>query len=289
MKTYLDCIPCLVRQTLDSVRHATDDSDKHELILRETLRSISEMDLSKSPPAMACRIHRLVRKCLGVDDPYKEMKVKSNELVLGLYPELKARVEHSTNPLETALRLAIAGNIIDVAAKNHMGEINVNESIEHALSNPLNGDVRTFSKAVSEAETILYLADNAGEIVFDRLLIEWLPLGKVTVAVRGLPTINDATMDDAETAGITDLVKVIDNGSDVPGTILDECSETFQRSFDHADLVIAKGQGNYETLNDMDKDIFFLFKVKCPIIAEDIGCHVGSQVLRRSLSATIIS
>ena len=170
-----------------------------------------------------------------------------------------------------------------------MGEINIGESIEYALSNLLNGNLEEFSQAVFRADNILYLADNAGEIVFDRLLIELLPLEKITVAVRGFPTINDATMHDAETAGITKLVRVIDNGSDVPGTILDKCSEAFRYSFDRADLVISKGQGNYETLSEVDKDIFFLLKVKCPIIAKKISCPVGSLVLRRSHNTVMVA
>ena len=129
-----------------------------------------------------------------------------------------------------------------------------------------------------------FLKDNAGEIVFDRLLIERLPPGKVTVAVRGFPVINDATLADAEGAGIHEVAEVIENGSDAPGTILDDCSESFRDRFDKADLVIAKGQGNYETLSEVDKDIYFLLKAKCPVIARDIGCQEGAMILKRSKS-----
>ena len=130
-------------------------------------------------------------------------------------------------------------------------------------------------RRVQETKSILYLADNAGEIVFDRLLIEQLPRDRVTVAVKGGPVINDATREDAEAAGLIDLVEVIDNGSDAPGTILEQCSPSFQRRFAEADLVIAKGQGNYETLNDVPREVFFLLKVKCPVIARDIACDLG--------------
>ena len=282
MKTFFDCIPCFVRQTLDSVRRATDDETVHEQVLREMLSAISEMDLRESPPAMGHKIHRFIRERVGGGDPYREMKDESNRLALELYPALKSRVEGSPNPLETAVRLAIAGNIIDIAVKGGVGRIDVNEAIHHALTSPFDGDMEGFAGAVSRANDILYLADNAGEIVFDRLLLEQLPLGKVTVAVRGAPVINDATMADARVAGITELVDVIDNGSDVPGTILDECSAAFRRRFDEAGLIVAKGQGNYETLSEVKKDVFFLLKAKCPVIASDVGCEVGSLVLRRS-------
>jgi uncharacterized protein with ATP-grasp and redox domains len=281
VRTFFDCVPCFVRQALDSVRRATDDEIVHEEVLRETLRAISEMDLRKSPPAMGQKIHRFIRERVGEFDPYREMKDQSNQLALELYPALKSRIERSADPLETAVRLAIAGNVMDVAVKGDVGQIDVNEAIKDALTGPFDGNVDEFAGAVSAANSILYLADNAGEIVLDRLLIEQLPLEKVTVAVRGAPAINDATMVDARVAGLTELVDVIDNGSDVPGTIISECGEVFRRRYDEAGLVISKGQGNYETLSEENKDVFFMLKVKCPVIARDIGCEVGSLVLRR--------
>ena len=131
----------------------------------------------------------------------------------------------------------------------------------------------------ANAQDILYLADNAGEIVFDRLLIEQLPMQKITVVVKGFPIINDATMEDAVAAGLTEIVSVIDNGSDAPGTILEICSDAFVSRFEQADLIITKGQGNYETLSDIDKNIYFILKAKCPVIASDLGCPIGQMVL----------
>ncbi len=282
MKTYFDCIPCFVRQTLDSARRVTDDEAVHEELLRRVLRAISEMDLRDPPPAMGHKIHRLVREFVGDRDPYLELKDESNRVALELYPELQSRVETSSHPLEMAARLAIAGNIMDVAVKGAEDGFDVSGAVEEAVSGPFDADVDGFAKAISEAESILYLADNAGEIVLDRLLIEQIPVGKVTVAVRGGAVINDATMRDAQAAGLTDLVEVIDNGTDAPGTILNECSQEFRRRFHEAGLVIAKGQGNYETLSETQKDIYFLLKVKCPVIGEDIGAKTGSIILRRS-------
>ena len=113
-------------------------------------------------------------------------------------------------------------------------------------------------------------------------MIEQLPIERVTVAVKGAPVINDATMEDALLAGLPRIVEVIDNGSDAPGTILESCSQTFRGRFEDADLIIAKGQGNYETLSDLDKNIFFILKAKCPVIAVDLGCEVGEMILRKS-------
>jgi len=282
MRTFFDCIPCFVRQALDSVRMVTDDEAVHERLLREVLRAASQMDLRRSPPEMGQYIHRLIRELTGRDDPYREIKDRFNRAALEIYPRLKVRVEHSSDPLETAVRLAIAGNVIDLGVNSHLEERDVREAIDHALNASFDGDVEAFAEAVLRAKDILYLADNAGEIVFDRLLIERLPLEKVTVAVKGFPVINDATMRDAEVAGLTGLVEVVDNGSDAPGTILEDCSEGFRRRFDRAGLILAKGQGNYETLSTAEKDIFFILKAKCPVIARDLGCPVGSPVLGRS-------
>jgi uncharacterized protein with ATP-grasp and redox domains len=282
MKTFVDCIPCLVRQALDSVRLVTDDEAVHKELLRTVLRAISDMDLRQSPPTMGQRIHRLIRTLTGQRDPYKEMKTAHNHLALQIYPTLRTCVEHSEHPLQTAIRLAIAGNVMDMAVNSRLSEGHVHDGIDRALTLPFEGNVQEFSRAISKAERILYLADNAGEIVLDRLLIEQMPMKKLTVVVRGSPVINDATMIDAEAAGISELVEIIDNGSDAPGTVLDDCSEAFQKRFNKADVIIAKGNGNYETLSEVDRDIFFALKVKCSVIARDLSCPVDTLVLRRS-------
>jgi uncharacterized protein with ATP-grasp and redox domains len=183
--------------------------------------------------------------------------------------------------------LAIAGNVIDLGPNSGLTKGQVHDAVLHAMSAPLEGDVEGFSDVVSQANDVLYLGDNAGEIVFDRLLIEQISPEKVTFVVRGAPVSNDATMVDAEATGIAEMVEVIDNGSDAPGTILDDCCEAFRERFEKADLVIAKGQGNYESLSEAEKDVWFLLKAKCPVIARDLRCEVGSMILRRSDWATI--
>lgn len=250
--------------------------------MRKVLAACSELDLGQSPPVMGQRIHRVIREAAGSADPYAEMKERFNHLALGLYSECRGSVERADDPLETALRLAIAGNVIDAAPKSGLSEEDVRRSMLQALTDRLDGDVKEFGRAVADSQNILYLADNAGEIVFDRLLIEQIGTNKVTVAVKGSPVINDATFADAAVAGLVGTVEVIDNGSDAPGTILKDCSEPFRERFVGADLVLAKGQANYETLSETDSDAFFLLKAKCPLIAQDIGCPVGSIVVRRS-------
>jgi uncharacterized protein with ATP-grasp and redox domains len=283
MKTYFDCIPCIIRQALDAIRLINDDKKIHKQILREVLCLASEMDLSESPPVMAQKIHRVIRQLAETDDPYKLLKQRFNAFALKLFPKFQDLVSSSVKSFEAAVRLAIAGNIIDLGVKCSLGLSEAEKIIEKAMAEPFDmTDLKAFQDAADREENILYLADNAGEIVFDKPLLEQIGPSKITFAVKGAPVINDATINDAKEAGITELVEVIDNGDDAPGTILESCSEEFQQRFEEADLIIAKGQGNYETLSDIDKNIFFILRVKCPVIAGHLGCPVGTLLLRKN-------
>ncbi|MCD6389947.1 MAG: DUF89 family protein, partial [Desulfobulbaceae bacterium] len=250
MKTFLDCVPCFVGQALGAARFVTDDESIHEEVLRKVMSNASKMDLSLSPPKIGQEIHRLIRQITGNKDPYRDIKEHSNQLALGVYSKLKERIEDSSDPFETAVRIAIAGNIIDFAKMNDLDDAKIHQAIEDSFTVALSKSaVNDFRNAIDKSKNILYIGDNAGEIVFDRLLLEQLSCEKITFVVRGGPVINDATMDDARTAGLAELVEVIDNGSDVPGTIVETCSEQFRKRFNSADLIISKGQGNYETLS----------------------------------------
>ena len=285
MRTYLDCLPCFVRQTLEAARFVTDDEAVHADVLRQVLRAASEMDMAMAPPAMGQHIHRLIREATGNADPYREVKERFNRLAMGLYPELKRRVAAADDPLEAAVRLAIAGNIIDFGVSATVSEASVGATIDRALRDPLVGAVDGLRHAAAEAEDILYLADNAGEIVFDRVLIETLDAPNLAVGVKSEPVINDATVEDAAAAGLTDRWEIIENGSDAPGTLLETCSAAFRERFMAADLVIAKGQGNYETLSEAPRPVWFILMAKCPVIAGHLGCDVGSLVIREGARA----
>ena len=279
MKTALDCIPCILRQTLDAARLVSDDPAIHSNIMRDTLGMLKEIDFNQSPPAIAQIIHRSIRKQSGINDPYSQLKTKQNQLALEMIPILRDKIKASPDPLLLAARLAIAGNIIDLGVNGDLKLIDIQKAVDQALSEPFVGDAEQFRQAVNRARSILYLADNAGEIAFDSLLIEQLAAERVTLAVRGSPVINDATIEDAKEVGLDKLVKVMNNGSDAPGTILSDCDENFQQLFQQADLIIAKGQGNFETLSEEPVNIFFLFKVKCLMVASLVGQPIGTQIL----------
>jgi uncharacterized protein with ATP-grasp and redox domains len=285
MHTALECIPCFARQALEAARFVTDDAEIHERLLRDVLRAAAEMDFSQCPPVVACQIHRTLGEMTGVADPYRAVKDRFNRMAMDMLPELAAKVEAATDPLGMAVRLAIAGNVIDLGVDGGMTEDLARRAVANVLNEPFDGDVEAFQQATAEAQDILYLADNAGEIVLDRLLIEQLPIERVTLAVRGGPILNDATLQDAQAAGLCDIVEVIDNGSDAPGTVLSDCSDEFRRRFAQSDLVIAKGQGNFETLSDEPNNILFLLKVKCPVIAAHAGLPLGTHALTRTAQA----
>jgi uncharacterized protein with ATP-grasp and redox domains len=181
------------------------------------------------------------------------------------------------------VQLAIAGNVIDFGAYSaaHMTKRDIFHLSQEALSQPVSGDLEKFNRIVHDAERILYIADNAGECFFDSILLDFISPGKVTYAVRGGPILNDATMEDAYAAGIQKKCSVIDTGDNAPGVLLDRCSSEFRNLFDQSDVIIAKGQGNYESLSDgSGKVCIFLLKVKCDVIARDIGHAVGTNVLK---------
>ena len=282
MKISLDCIPCFIRQALDAARLVSEDPNVHEKILREVLCWAGDIDMNQPAPVMGQRIHRRIRELLGNEDPYRRAKDQENRMALKLLPELKTRVAHAAEPLMMALRLAIAGNIIDMGANGHVSEAPIRESIRRVLKTPLTGDPDDFRQAIARAKQILYLTDNAGEIAFDGLLIEQLMPERVVAAVRGAPVINDATLADAQAVGLDRLVKVIDNGSDAPGTVLSDCSREFRQRFERADLILAKGQGNFETLSDEPYPIFFLFQVKCTLISKHVQQPMGTHLLMRA-------
>ena len=284
MKTYLDCLPCFFRQALGAARAATDD----ERIQRQVMDTVAEMipafPLDITPPEIAQQVYRAVYRITKNDDPYREAKKQSNEKALALYPHLKEIVASSDDPLLTACKLAIAGNSIDLGPQ--VDQVDLDSAIESTLHSPLAyDDYAEFKLEIGKAKNILYLLDNAGEIVFDKMLIENIyslnVKAKVTCVVRGKPIINDATMEDAEKIGLNGVVSVISNGSDAPATILAQCAPQVRQLYDSADMIIAKGQGNYESLSDEAANIFFFLRAKCPVVAVPLKVRVGDAILKK--------
>lgn len=281
MLTRLECLPCFLRQTIIALSQDGEISDPlRKEVLNSVLSIMQQADMEKPPAYTTTFIHRVIRNKLG-RDPFESVKRKYNAVAEEICRGLREKVEGSSDPLLTAARLAIAGNVIDFGI---FTSIDIGGSIERALAEIAVDDFDLFKSSVRRARDILYLLDNAGEIVFDRLLIERLRAsGKnVTAVVKGSPVLNDVTMKDAVETGLGDICRVIDNGSDCVGTILQWTSAQFREEFLSTDLVISKGQGNFETLSGNQKEVFFLFQAKCSVVSKELDLSPGSMLLRRS-------
>ncbi len=242
----------------------------------------------KTAPEYAEFIFHEFRKLTGIDDPYKDIKESSNIEAQELIVDISAEISKKFSGLRKFIELAIVGNVIDYGA---FKEVHISKFISEALSaSYFKFDIEALEKDLNEAKTVLYIADNAGEIIFDRLLLEYIhSLGKkITVAVRGGAIINDVTFIDAEFAKLHDFAKIISTGSRIPGILLKKCSKEFVQNYTDADLVISKGQGNFETIYCMEKvkpkKLYYLFVVKCQTVATLLGAVVKDKVLMKSPS-----
>jgi len=277
MKTYLDCLPCMMQQALQAGRIATNDEKKIKELLDTVGAMMKDIPMENTPPETGEIIYRKVRDITGVNDPYKHIKESNINEALLLYPELKEIVRKSDNRLLTAIRIAIAGNVIDFGMSK---KFNIVEDVLKILKQDFAIlDFNEFVKRLGKAKSVLYLGDNAGESVFDKILIEELKK-PVTYAVRDIPVINDVTFEDAVASGINEVADIISSGSTAPATILSLCNNNFLEKFYNSDLIISKGQGNYEGLTNVKRPVFFLLKAKCYVIANDLNVKEDDIVLK---------
>jgi len=272
-----ECIPCAINSLITLFRKGLIPPQKQDQSMRELLQSLGHLNYNESPPAVGREMHRAIRKLISNPDPYKDLKEEYNSLMLSYYPDLKQKVTKADNPFQIALRLAIAGNIIDFGP-NHSFDLEhtINRAIDASLARDHSEQLQ---QAIQQSRTLLYLGDNAGEIVLDRLFLETIQHPRVYFAVRGGPIINDVTVEDAQQVGIDNLATIISNGDDAPGTLLQYVSPQFKEIFEKADLIIAKGQGNFEGLTGNRGNIYFLLMAKCNHVANHIGVNVGDLLV----------
>ncbi|WIV12482.1 ARMT1-like domain-containing protein [Proteiniborus sp. MB09-C3] len=283
MKISRECISCLARQAVEIAEEATNNVTMQEEIIKRALRELGEIDFNEAAPEIAFRMHQHAKNITGVNDPYKRLKEQYNEIAKEIYERIieEKWLDKAEDRFDMACRLAIAGNIIDFSVGLKLEPSDIVKSVEDSIKHDIFGTgTIALREAVEMSKNIMYIADNSGEIIFDKFLLENLPTSKVTYVVKGGPIVNDATMEDAISTGVTDLVRVIDNGHSAQGTILKDCSSTFKSEFNKADLIISKGQANFETLSDIkDKNIFYLLRAKCSSVASAIGCKPMDYVL----------
>ncbi len=284
MHISLDCIPCIVNSFLRLLNTGLLPENEKEPAMRRVLQFLSTADYQKSPPALGREMHRLIRSILNNPDPYKDVKVKYNKLMLDMLPRLKAMVDNASDPFNTALRLAMAGNVIDFGPQNRLDIMDTIERVVHA---ELVIDHSKFLKTdLLNAEKILYVGDNCGEIILDKLLVDTIGHQSMTFAVRGSPVLNDATLEDAHMVGLDQNTRLVTTGDDSPGAVWETASDEFQQELKSADVVMAKGQGNLEGLIDVQAPIYYILVVKCDLIGSRIGARTGDFVITRSPSWT---
>lgn len=280
MKLVLDCLPCLLRQTLSAARKAGADRALQTELAQATAGILAECQPDElSAPELCSRIHAMVRSACGSADPYAADKAAEIKMAQELLPALIDARPVGQEALAYAVRLAAVGNLIDAAVYEHVSA----DMFDAELDRPFAIDRTEFLSAeLEKAESVLIIGDNAGEAVFDTALLRLLQGKRVYYAVRGVPVLNDVTKADAREAGIDSYAEIVSSGCATPGCLIDACSESFRKLFYEADVVIAKGQGNFEALSEADRRVFLLLKAKCASIASHLGVPAGSFVLTTS-------
>ena len=283
MQTALECLPCFLKQTLQAARLSTPDPFLQLQIMGQVAQLLSRIDLKLSPPENSIAVYNLIAEISGCADPFAGIKEESNAFAMKLVPELREKIEASEDPLLTAVKFAVAGNIIDYGSQQ---KFDAQKAIDNCLEGEFSiDDYSSFRKDLAGAKTVLYLGDNCGELVFDGLLARLIFESgkKVIFAVKERPIINDAVMEDARSCGVGEYCEVISNGTNCPGTPLEICTPSFKKAFRNADLIISKGQGNFETLSETQGPIYYMLTVKCPVVA----CHITDHANRASICSAV--
>ncbi|MBD3271334.1 MAG: DUF89 family protein [Elusimicrobia bacterium] len=283
MKTYPECFPCFMKQAFYAARTGSSDQKLQQKALHEACTVLAHASTDRSPPYTATDVFHTVNRIIANPDPYARAKKEFNELVKKNWDHYLALITQSPDPLRMAVKLSLAGNSIDFGI---LETVDLDEAIERILGiEPTIDEYVSFRKLITQATSLVFLTDNAGEIGFDRLLIDQIHLTKpslaITVVVKQVPIINDATVYDAQFFGL-DKYRVITNGSRHVGTFLPSCSAEMLRAYNHAEIIVAKGQANFESLEDQHNDrIYFLLKIKCACVARHLGVAVGDTAIKR--------
>lgn len=285
MKTSLDCMECNIKQLIKLTKLTDASKEKQVKASKELFKMLSTISYDYSNPYIMGKTWEIVTKIYENDNPYKEIKTEFNNLILSLYDETKEMIEDSNNPLDSALKTAVVGNIIDFGARHHFTKNDILERLKSYASIEFSiDDSKKLVSKLQTVETLFYIGDNCGEIVLDKLFIELIkkhnPQIKVYFGVRGNAILNDVTIEDAQEVEMDKFAEIISSGMATPGTIIEEVNDDFQELFYSSDIVIAKGQGNYESLSDIKRNnLFLILMAKCDYVAKTIGCNLMDYVV----------
>ncbi|MDR0932449.1 MAG: ARMT1-like domain-containing protein [Victivallales bacterium] len=277
MRAQVDCYPCILSQLSELAKKAVGTEEAQHALVKRLLRLVLEADEETTPPEFASMFHSIVAEISGIDDPWREVKERSTELGLAMLPDLQKITAQSSDPFEAAVRLAIGGNIIDYGVNPDFNLSEAEEKIREVFDLPFDRELcAELKRRLDAAHSIFYMLDNCGEAVIDRLLIEPYR-DKITIGVRGLPILNDVTRREVALSGITDM-PIVDTGDRAPGVSLRNSSRELLDAMESADVIIAKGQGNFESLDEgfTARPIFFLLRVKCNIVSRRVNSPLGS-------------
>ena len=284
MEVFLDCLPCVLRGALEAAKMSTDDEGLQREIMQDAIGVLSRYETYQNAPEIAREFQRIVKARTGKQDPYTAVKQRDLATALRLLPALTQRVLSRDDTLYWALKAAATGNVLDAAIGLTIDMSRFDTEFETPFAVC---DIQPLKAKLETAKTLLVIGDNTGETVFDGLLLSQFPDLQLTYAVRDQPVLNDATIAEAVASGLDRYANIISTGCDVPGVKLSECSEEFLKIFHSADIVIAKGQGNYETLSEPPRDLFYLLKAKCPVIARVLNVKLHDFVFRYNVSVSV--
>ncbi|RXJ59933.1 hypothetical protein CRV04_02655 [Candidatus Marinarcus aquaticus] len=279
-----DCVHCIVGQIDKAIDHLQLDEKEALEIQKEVEKRSKSFSFEHTPPYVARDVYEYLAQKTNCADPLESIKQASIENALTFVPFIEKKIRQEDDKLFTAIKASVAGNVIDFGAKEQFSleqEINKVFHTNFAIN-----DYAKLAKQIETKNNILILADNAGENVFDKILIKIItrmyPEKKITYATRGKPIINDITTKEAFQIGIDKFANVVSTGVDTPGLELQRATTTFRHMFEKADVIISKGMGNFECLESQkDKRVFFLFKVKCNVVANAISKNVGDIILKQ--------
>lgn len=278
MEILIDCVPCMLRQALEAAKIVTDDIEIHNKVVEEAMKILMNYKSFRNSPDMALEIHDIIKRLTGNSDPYLKVKENDLEAAKNCYPYLKEFISSKDQKLYWALKIAATGNNIDAAVYK---DINLIKCIEVELEKSFSiCDIEAFEGKLKNASNILIIGDNTGETIFDKVLIEALAEISVTYGVRNEPIINDATKKDAIKSGLGEVARIVSTGCNAPGLILEDCSDEFIDIYNKSDIIISKGQGNYEALSEKKGNLFFLLKAKCLMIANKLNVNINDYVFK---------
>ena len=277
------CVSCIINQSAKVARAIHADTDLENTLTRTVEDMSKTFSYQKSPPEIAADVYEKMAFLANKIDLYDAIKEQSTQKARSFIPFLEEKLLTSNQKLLIATKIAVAGNVIDLAAAV---EFDLEEELEKIFETAFaHNDFEKFSQKLETAKTLLVIGDNAGEHIFDYLFIKTLqelyPEIKFSYMVRGNPIINDVTMDEAKDAGFDRLCKLVDSGVNTPGFTYNRANKASQELFDSADLIISKGMGNYECLSPSHrKDICFLLKVKCGVVASSLDKEIGDIICK---------